>query len=182
MLRTLLIAASLSFGAATSVNAQMVQTFPKDKFMVACDCKLYPDQVHMKMVRESGSNVPVSAYVCAANKDSYEQGSITNITIQDNSANYKAYKSMSPTQAAAVFETGLLKQYYSNLQANGIRAEYTSYRGVKAIRYSFNMMETMPAEAIFFLKNRKAYLLQVASRTDVDSKFQTLVGTFHFLQ
>ncbi|MCR5888340.1 hypothetical protein LRS06_11310 [Hymenobacter sp. J193] len=178
----LLLLAALLSGAANPSFAQTVQSFPKDKFMVACDCKLYPDQVHMKMVRESGSNVPVSAYVCAANKDSYERGSITNITIQDNSANYKSYKSMSPAQSAALFEAGLLKQYYSNLQANGIRAEYTTYRGVKAIRYSFNMMETMPAEAIFFLKNRKAYLLQVASRTDVASKFQTLAGTFHFQQ
>lgn len=161
--------------------AQTVQTFPNDKFMVGCNCKLYPDVVHMRMVRESGSKVPVSAYVCAADKDSYERATINNITIQNLSSNYKSYKSITPERAAAIFETGFLKQYYDNLLANGMEAEYTTYRGVKAIHYSYIMMETMPAEAIFFVKNRRGYLLQVASRTSLESKFQSVKGTFFFM-
>jgi hypothetical protein len=169
-----------AFAAITQLHAQTIQTFPKDKFMVGCNCKLYPDVVHMRMVRESGSNVPVSAYVCAANKDSYERATINNITVQDLSANYKSYQSVSPERAAAIFESGFLKQYYDNLLANGMEAEYTTYRGVKAIHYSFMMMETMPTEALFFVKNKRGYLLQVSSRVSLASKFQAVKGAFFF--
>ena len=181
MKKALLFAFAASIAATSLSSAQTVQTFPKDKFMVGCNCKLYPDVVHMRLVRESGSKVPVSAYVCAANKDSYERATINNITIQDLSANYKVYKTIPADKAAAMFETGMLKQYYDNLLANGMEAEYTTYRGVKAIRYSFMQMETMPTEAIFFIKNKKGYLLQVASRASLGPKFQTVMGTFLFM-
>lgn len=180
MKKALLFAFAAFIAAITQSHAQTVQTFPKDKFMVGCNCKLYPDVVHMRMVRESGNKAPVMAYICAANKDSYERATINNITIQDLSANYKVYKSIPADKAAAMFETGMLKQYYNNLLANGMEANYTTYRGVKAIRYSFMQMETMPTEAIFFIKNKKGYLLQVASRASVGTKFQSVMGTFLF--
>ena len=158
---------------------QTIQTFAKDNFMVGCNCKLYPDEVHMKMVREQGSPYPNSAYVCAANKDSYATATINNITIQDMESEYKGVSSPTGT---AYFEKLFLQKYFNGLKANGISVEYITYRGVRAIHYHYKMMETMPAEAYFFVKNKKGYLLQAASRSKLDSKFQMMIGTFSFIK
>lgn len=166
---------------ARPVFSQTAQSFVKDKFVIVCNCKLNPNTKFVNMAREYGSPYPTSAYVCALNEENYDKGTIHNITIQDLSADYKSYKSVSPSESAYLFEKLFLDKYRKNLLANGITANYTTYRGVKAIRYSFIQMETMPAEAILFVKNKKSYLLQVSSRYKVGSKFQLFSGTFHFI-
>jgi hypothetical protein len=158
------------FGQAT------YQTFTNEGFKVKCGCQFYINTTFISMAKKSGANNIIAAYVCAENEDNFDTGVIININIYDESKNYKSIQQSSYT----TFEKKYLEQYAINLKNAGINYMYLTYQGVSAIEYSFDM-QGMPAKAIIFLKNKKSYLLQVATRKSLSSKFNSLKTSFVLL-
>lgn len=152
---------------------QSTQVLTKDKFKISCPCKLYTNEVFIEMAKEQGMKYPISAYACAENEESYENGTINNIIIYDLASEYKAI----PVSGYTLFESKYLKTYKDNLrQANIIYNELT-FSGVNAIEYEFHQ-NGLPTKAIIFVKNKKSYLLQVTTRGELSSKFNRFKSSF----
>ncbi len=152
------------------------QTFTSAGFKVKCGCELYVNTLFITMAKEQGMTNVLAAYICAENKDSPDLGVIHNINIYDESKNYKNIQS----SEYATFEKKYLEEYASNLKNAGMRFNYTTYQGVSALEYTFDQ-QGLPTKALFFLKNKKSYLLQVGTRMNLTTKFSLLKSSFVFL-
>lgn len=151
------------------------QIFRNASFKVKCPCTLKPNSVFIEMAK--GQNKPIiGAYICPENENNPEYGVINNINIYDEADSYSAI----PSSGYAYFEKKYLEAYAAQLGANGIVYKYSIYKGVKALEYSFDQMG-LPTKAIMFLKNKKSYLIQVGSRYNLTSKFNSLKLSFDFL-
>jgi len=156
------------------MNAQTAyQTFESAGFMVKSDCNFNKNTTFVRMAKEQGMNNILAAYICGENTEDPQTGVITNINIYDESSNYK---DLSPAEYS-YFEAKYLKQYKSNLSAAGINYKIITYLGVSAIEYSFSQ-QGLPTKAIVFLIDKKSYLLQVGTRMNLDSKFNSLKSGF----
>lgn len=151
------------------------QSFRTAGFKVKCPCTLKVNSTFIQMVKAQGKSV-IGAYVCAENEDNPEYGVINNINIYDETA---SYDKISPSNYA-YFEKKYLEEYASQLAANGMTYKYVTYKGVTALEYTFDQMG-LPTKAIMFLKNKKSYLLQVGSRYNLITKFNSLKSSFDFI-
>ena len=152
------------------------QTFASEGFKVKCDCRLYVNTSFIQLVKKQGINNLLGAYVCAENENNPDIAVIFNININDLSDSYKTISAGGYSQ----FEKSFLDDYAFNLRSLGYPFSYTTYQGVSALEYSFNQMG-MPTKAIIFIKNKKTYLLQVATRRNLAAKYNTLKTSFQFL-
>jgi hypothetical protein len=152
------------------------QAFPSVGFKVKCGCKLYTNSLFIQMAKGQGMNNIMAAYICAENEDNPEYGVIYNINIYDESNSYENIKPI----YHSFFEKKCLEQYAHNLSEAGISYNYTTYQGASAIEYNFDQ-QGLPTKAIYFLKDKKSYLLQVATRTGLTSKFSALKSSFELL-
>ena len=118
----------------------------------------------------------IGAYICPENEENPEYGVINNINVYDEA---DSYAKISPS-GYAYFEKKYLEEYASQLAASSITYKYSIYKGVTALEYSFDQMG-LPTKAIIFLKNKKSYLIQVGSRYNLTSKFNSLKSSFDFL-
>ena len=78
----------------------------------------------------------------------------------------------------ASYEKMYLEEYTKNLSMSGIKYSYTKYQGVSAIEYTFDQMGSLPTKAIVFLKNKKSYLIQVATRSRLLEKYNYVKRNF----
>ncbi len=165
------------FFVATVYGQETYQTIATAGFKVKCGCKFYANTTFIQAAKQQGANNIIAAYICGENEDSAETGVINNINIYDES---KSYKNIKPSNYA-YFEKKALEQYASNLKNAGISYSYTTFQGVSAIEYTFEQEGTLPTKAIVFYKNKKSYLLQVATRKNLITKYNKLKTSFVIL-
>ena len=168
----IIILASNSF----LVAQENFQTFHSAGFKVKCGCQFYVNNLFITMAKQNGINNILFAYICGENKESSELGVANNINITDESASYSR---ISPSNYD-YFEKKFLEAYAKNLSNAGFTYNYISYKGVTALEYNFDQLG-LPTKALFFLKNKKSYLIQSGSRTNLTSKFNLLKYSFEFL-
>jgi hypothetical protein len=152
------------------------QTFANAGFKVKCGCKLYVNTLFINMAEQQGMNNVLAAYICAENEDNPDIGVIHNINIYDESSSYKKLQ----TADYALFEKKYLEEYATNLKNAGMRYAYVTYQGVSALEYTFDQ-QGLPTKALIFLKNKKSYLLQVATGMNLTIKYNLLKSSFVIL-
>lgn len=152
------------------------QTFTPGGFKVKCNCKLKENTIFIDMAKKRGEKGIIGAFVCAENEDNPDIGVIVNINVYDVSSNYESI----PVTDHRKFETKYLSAYEQNLSNSGTTYSYITYKGASALEYSFDQMG-LPTKAIMFLKNKKSYLLQVATRKELERKFIDLKNSFDIL-
>lgn len=128
------------------------------------------------MATQQGEKGIIGAFVCAEDEGNPDIGVIVNINVYDVSSNYK---SMQVTDDRK-FEMKYLSAYEQNLSNSGTTYSYVTYKGAPALEYSFDQMG-LPTKAIMFLKNKKSYLLQVATRKELEREFIDLKNAFDIL-
>lgn len=165
------------FFAATVYGQESYQTFATAGFKVKCGCNFYANTTFIQAAKQQGVNNIIGAYICGENEDSPETGVINNINIYDES---KSYKNIKPSNYG-YFEKKVLEQYAGNLKNAGMSYSYTIFQGVSAIEYTFDQGGTLPTKALIFYKNKKSYLLQVATRKSLITKYNKLKTSFVIL-
>lgn len=168
----------LSLFFVAHINAQEnYQSFTTAGFKVKCGCKFYSNTTFIQASKQQGANNIIGAYICGENEESAETGVINNINIYDES---RTYKNIAPANYA-YFEKKTLEQYAVNLKNAGVSYSYTTFQGVSALEYTFDQGRTLPTKAIVFYKNKKSYLLQVATRKNLSAKYNKLKVSFVIL-
>ena len=153
------------------------QTFVSEGFKISCGCKLHVNTTHIQMAKQQGINNIVNSYVCAENENNPDIAVITNINISNVSELYKNV----PTSAYTLAEKSYFEEYASNLKSYGISSfSHTTFKGVSALEYNFDQMG-VPTKAIIFIKNKKSYMLQVATKRNLATKYNALKSSFAFL-
>ena len=66
-----------------------------------------------------------------------------------------------------------------NLASSNLNYQYISYKGVNALQYTFSQ-NGLPTKAIVFVKNKKSYLIQLATRKNLQTKYSSLIQSFEF--
>ena len=166
--------ATIALLIATRLFAQEAsQTFPSAGFKVKCGCNLYVNTTFIQAAKQQGANNIIAAYICAENQESSENGAIYNINVYDESAGYQKIK----PEHHAFFEKKCLESYARNLSNAGYSYNYITYQGASALEYSFDQMG-LPTKAIVFYKNKKSYLIQVATRNSLATKYNALKSSF----
>lgn len=164
------------FAIASCAFAQSdYQVFKSAGFKVKCPCTLRVNSSFIQMVKTQGKTV-ICAYLCAENEDSPEYGVIHNINIYNEA---DSYVGLAPNQYA-YFEKKYLEAYAKQLGENGMSYKYITYKGVSALEYLFDQMG-VPTKAIMFLKNKKSYLIQVATRSNLETKFNSVKTSFEII-
>ena len=161
---------------ANIFGQEIYQSFTSAGFKVKCGCKLYVNSVFIQMAKQQGTTNVIAAYLCAENEEKPDIAVINNINIYDESSSYKSKK---PSDSI-LFEKLYLEQYAINLKQSGMKYSYITYLGVAALEYIFDQ-NGIPTKALFFVKNKKSYLIQVASRKDLASKYNSLKNSFMIL-
>jgi len=173
----IILTSILSLIFVSSIYAQeSYQTFTAEGFKVKCGCKLYSNETFIQSAKQQGMSNILAAYVCAENEDNPDIGVIININIYDQS---KIYQKIQPSDYTRI-DKKYLEQYAANLKKSGFEYNYSTYQGVSAIEYNFNQ-QGLPTKAIIFLKNKKSYLLQVATQKSLTIKYSSLKNGFVLL-
>lgn len=155
---------------------QVSQTFSSDNFKVMCPCELYTNEVFIDMYKKQGGDNLVSAYVCAKNEDNYYTGEIYTINIYDLKSIYEI--ALPPDYS--YLESLYLESYVTELLNAGFLYKEIIFNGVKAIEYEL-VQYGMPAKAIFFIKNKQSYYLQVSTRNNLTTRFNNFKLSLEFL-
>lgn len=155
------------------MKKQGFQIFESDNFIVKCNCKLKTNSDFLEKIKEQGSQYPASAYICSKDERNYDKGTIVNINIYDLS---KDYITLSEAKYN-VFNEEFINSYATQLKSNNINFKREKFHDVEALRYEFNQMG-LPTKALFFVKNKKSYLIQVASRSNLANQFSSIVNSF----
>lgn len=163
-----IILSTISFG--------QTQTFASKGFKVKCECNLKVNTTFIKMMEQQSTQNIFAAYTCAQNNTNPETGVIYNINIYDFTNDYR---NMKPSQYSS-YEKSYLKSYARQLADNNMTYTYVTYLGVNAIQYDFDQMG-LPTKAIMFMKNKKSYLLQVATNLSLLNKFTSFKNSFSLL-
>ena len=171
--KIILITILVFFSGANIYGQETYQTFTTASFKVKCECKLYVNTTFIQMAKQQGAKNILAAYICAENKDSPDIGVINNINIYDESKSYKNNK----TFDFKLIEKKILEQYAVNLKNAGMSYIYTTFQGVTAIEYTFDQ-QGLPTKAIIFFKNKKSYLIQVGTRKNLNTKYNSLKSSF----
>ncbi len=161
--------------SATGIAQENFQYFKSAGFKVKCGCSLYVNNTFIKMAKQQGTNDIIGAYICAENKEDYDFGVIININVYDES---KSYNNTSTTGDSKI-EKAFLDSYATNLSASGYKYENISFKGVNALQYTFSQ-NGLPTKAIVFVKNKKSYLIQLATRKNLQIKYNSLIQSFDF--
>jgi hypothetical protein len=172
-MKVIITIATILISTSLIIAQERIQTFQSAGFKVKCDCELKVNTLYIQMAKQNGINNIIAAYICGENENSPEIGVANNINITDESA---SYNKISPSNYG-YFEKRTLEVYASNLQKAGFNYQYTTYKGTSALEYSFDQMG-LPTKALFFIKNKKTYLIQVGTRTNLLSKYNTLKNSF----
>lgn len=154
------------------------QIFSSAGFKVKYGCKLYTNTVFIDMAKQQGINNIVGAYTGTENEDDSNIGCIVNINVYDYSEEYENL----PTDYYNDFEKECLEKYAQNLSSANITYDRITYQGVNALEYSFDQIELPPAKAIIFYKNKRSYLVQIATRMNLDTKFNELKSNFTLIE
>ena len=158
------------------VTTDGYQIFSEAGFKIKCPAKLEINYHLIASARNAGSD-PL-AYIGVTDKEDPDKGCIYNINITDcnESDEYRqANKSVRKK-----FEQGTLDAYAAKLKEDGIKYDYVTFCGERALLYSFEPME-LPTKAVFFYRDGHGYLLQVATRQDLGNKFKSFMQSFEFL-
>jgi len=174
--KIILLAFIALYSGGRLIAQDSYQVFAKEGFKIKCACRLYVNSTFIQMAKQQGANNILAAYICAENKDSPETGVIVNVNIYDESGSYNNIKPI----YHSFFEKKCLEKYAANLSNAGISYQYITYQGVSALEYDFDQMG-LPTKAIFLLKDKKSYLLQVGTRNGLSSKFNALKTSFMLL-
>ena len=161
-----------------SLKNQGYQIFNKDNFVIKCNSKLKINTVLIKMAKEKGYKYPISSYIATENKDSYDKAVIYTVQITDISSDYKNISANKQSD----FTIKYLDSYCSSLKANNMIYSRLSFSGLSSVEYSFLENGTLPSKAIIFIKDKKAYLLQVGTRKDLSKKYASLKNSFKFIK
>ncbi len=154
------------------------QTFNSAGFKIKFHCRLSDNTVFINKAKQQGVNNIIGAYVCTENEDNPNSEVIININVYDHSEEYKNIS----TDYYATFEGGCLNEYANNLGRVGISYNEVTYQGINALEYKFDQAGLPPAKAIMFYHNKKSYLLQVATRNDLDARFSLLKASFKLIK
>ena len=152
------------------------QIFASAGFKVQCGCRLYVNSTFINMAKQQGFDNILAAYVCAENEDNPDIGVVTNINVYDLSEDYRGI----PSNQHSALERNALEQYAISLKQANISVTNVRYLGVPALEYTFNQMG-LPTKAVYFLKNKKSYLIQVASRQNLTTKYNLVKNSFETL-
>jgi len=150
-----------------------IQIFQSAGFKIKCVCKLQENTVFIKAAKAQGANNIIGAYICAENEDDPETGVIININIYDESESFQKVKS----EFHKFFKKKLLEKYADNMDQAGISYNYIDFHGETALEYTFDQYG-VPTKALMFYKNQKSYLLQITTRNNLSSKYNTLKNSF----
>lgn len=161
--------------SATGIAQENFQYFKSAGFKVKCGCSLYVNNTFIQMAKQQGTIDIIGAYICAENKEDYNSGVIININIYDES---KSYTNTNVTGYSKI-EKSFLESYATNLASSNLNYQYISYKGVNALQYTFNQ-NGLPTKAIVFVKNKKSYLIQLATRKNLQTKYSSLIQSFDF--
>ena len=101
---------------------------------------------------------------------------MVNVNIYDEST---SYNKISPSNYS-YFENEFIKGYSNKLLNVGAKFQNFNFKGGYAVEYSFNQGE-LPTKAIYFIKDKKSYLIQIGSYSNLSIKFNNLKNTFNFL-
>lgn len=176
MKKTFLITILLFVISFIAISQGNYQYFPSAGFKVKCGCKLVVNSVFTQVAKSQGINDIIGAYICAENENDPSTGVIVNINICDASKSFQAINSTYHDY----FIKKSLEKYAANLSQAGISYEYISFMGTTALEYNFDQ-NGVPTKAIMFFKNQKSYLLQLATRSGLATKFNGLKASFEIL-
>jgi len=171
---SMIILALLSVTNIYSQNSY--QIFTNEGFKVQCECKLYENTKFISRAEKQGMRNILAAYICAENEDNLDIGVFHNINIYDESENYK---NIQPSDYI-FFEKIYLNQYATNLKNEGISYTNIIYHGVSALEYTFKQ-QGLSTKSIIFIKHKKSYLLQIASKKNLQERYNSLKSSFEIL-
>ena len=149
------------------------QFFDDAGFKVRCNCHLRINTAYINAVHQQNPQKSVIAFFCAENENNPQIGTIVNINIFDEAPNYDS-------SDPAYFEGMQLAGYADQLRSNGFDFEYVQYKNVTALEYTFEQMG-VPTKSIYFFKNKKTYLLQIATRQNLITKYKSLKESFEVI-
>lgn len=176
MTKTFIVTIMLIATSFIAISQDNYQTFTSAGFKVECNCILKVNSVFIQAANQQGVKGIIGAFICAENEESPETGVIININVYDESPSYNRI----PSNGHFDFDKRYLASYAKDLSSAGYNYNYATYQGVDALEYTFDQMG-LPTKAIFFLKNKKTYLLQVATRKELATKYSTLKNSFELL-
>ncbi len=112
----------------------------------------------------------LAAYICTQNIDSNNPEDITIINVNINKA----------------LSSNTINEYASSLKHNKINYRQIKWQGNSALEYDFNQQIgdgiNIPTKAIYCYHNEKLYLIQLASLSNIDSKYKKLKQSFIFIK
>lgn len=159
-----------------SYGQNKIQRFPDTGFKIECECELYSNNLFLNMAKENGLNNILAAYICAKDQNDPSIGAVYNINITDER---KSYETIS-TSNYSLLEKKIVDAYAKNLRAAGFTFSYTKFQNTNALEYTFSQNE-LPTKAIYFVKNKRTYLIQIGTRNSLISKFEALKKSFVLL-
>jgi len=157
-------------------SQDVYQTITSGGFKVKCPCRLRSNSTFIQLAKQQGIQNTIGAYICTENEDDPSIGVLVNINIYDESA---AYNKIEPS-GYAYFEKQYIIEYAKNLSNAGFPFSYIAYHGALAVEYTYDQMG-VPTKALVFLKNKKSYLIQVATRKSLNTKYDYIKGSVQFL-
>jgi hypothetical protein len=153
----------------TNCTGQGNQFIQKGNIKVNCECNLKVNNLFIEMSKQQGVTSIINALVCANESEKF----IVNINIFDESS---SYKQISPTNYP-IFDERFINSYATNLRSAGIDYNVSTYKGGNSVEYTFNQ-NGLPTKAIYFIKNKRSYLIQIGSVYNLQAKFNNLKNTF----
>jgi hypothetical protein len=157
---------------------QGYQIFQKDNFIIKCNSKLKSNTILMKMAKEQGNKYPITSYIATEYKDSYDKAVIYTVQITDITLEYKGISANKQND----FTNKYLDNYCLSLKANNMSYSKLNFIGLNSVEYSFLQNGSLPCKAIIFIKDKKAFLLQVGTRKDLSKKYANLKTSFKFIK
>lgn len=140
--------------------AQEYQTYANAGFKIKKEYKLQTNTVLLNTAKQNNINNIIAAYIEAENEESSTKGVIYNINVYDESSSYG-------DKASQKYLDGIRQ----GLKLYGYQYTIITYQGVPAIEYTYSM-HSVPTKVLAFLKNKRAYMIQVATRDNLPKAFE----------
>ncbi len=153
----------------TNCIGQGNQFIQRGNIKVNCECNLKVNNLFIEMSQQQGVTSIINALVCANESEKF----IVNINIFDESSSYKQISSTN----YHIFDERFINSYASNLRGEGIEYKISTYKGGKSVEYFFSQ-NGLPTKAIYFIKNKRSYLIQIGGVDNLQEKFNNLKNTF----
>jgi len=154
------------------------QIFDNENFIIKCPSKFKEDVVYYETAKSQGMDVStIKSYVASENTNSYEEGVIYNIVINDLSSFYDGFSK----KEELIFDEKFFDKYITDIKANNFKYKISKSNNKKCIHYNYSQAG-LPTKAMLIIDNKKSYMLQVASRKNLDAKFEYLITNFKFIK